>query len=672
MARITRTSLTVLALWTWVSAAQAQSPCGTWNPVSMPAAPDKGLASVSASSATDIWAVWRSVHHWDGSSWSLVPTPGLGNPDPLGYADTTLAAVAAVAPGDAWIVGYSSSLGTPQTLVERWNGSVWSVVPSPVIAGGSGFDAVDALNANDAWAVGFRAGGLPEFQATSVTLTAHWDGTRWTAVPSPNISNRSHRLEDVAAIASDDVWAVGYYRNWTELYKTLILHWNGSSWSITPSPNFPGENFLYGVSGTSANDVWAVGDAWDGVTSKQIFLHWDGSAWSQVDGPGGPTACVGCSGDVLAMGPNDVWAVGSTIGHWDGTQWSLVPNPEISGTTGITLRALAKVGACDAWAVGGVFDSDFTENPLSLHLTAGGGTVNQAPIAMATAAPSSGPGPLEVHFSSAGSFDPDGSIVSYRWNFGDSSNPDNRTDPNPVHTFLQSGSLTYHVSLQVEDNHGAITESSVQVVITPPVHVREQEVTVQAGGASAWFARDVISIANQDRLPVAGATVTAECTGPTSGTLSGTTGADGRVTLVTPSTSDPTGDWCFTVIHVEKDGFVYAPGSNVVTQQCEEDLTVGVDGSQMQALAVRVSPNPSRGASVISLTLPSMEDVRVAIFDLSGRHIREVLSAPLPAGEHVFPWDGRDSAGRAVGAGIYFIRVTAGDQRISTRALRMK
>ena len=128
--------------------------------------------------------------------------------------------------------------------------------PSPVITGGSGFDAVTALNANDAWAVGSRAGGLPEFQASRVTLTVHWDGSSWTGVPSPNVSNRSHELIAVAAIASNDVWAVGCYRNIGELYKTLVIHWDGVSWTIIPSFNYPGENILYGVSGTSANDVW--------------------------------------------------------------------------------------------------------------------------------------------------------------------------------------------------------------------------------------------------------------------------------------------------------------------------------------------------------------------------------------------------------------------------------
>ena len=672
MRRIRGYLLAVLALLTWASTAHTQSPCGAWNPVSMPSAAGNGLASVSASSATDMWAVWKGVYHWNGTSWSLVPAPGLGNPDPLGYADTTLVAVAAVAPGSAWIVGYTSFLGTPQTLVEHWDGLKWSVVPSPVVTGGSQFDAVTALNANDAWAVGSRAGGLPEFLASRVTLTAHWDGSGWTALPSPNISNRSHELLDVAAIASDDVWAVGSYRNIGEDYQSLILHWNGSSWSITPSPNYPGQNLLYGVSGTSANDVWAVGEAWDGVTAKQIFLHWNGSSWSQVTGQGGPTACVGCTGDVLAMGPDDVWAVGGTIGHWNGIQWTLAPNPEVSRASGITLRSLARIGECDAWSVGGSFDTNGLESALSVHLTAGGGTTNQPPIAVASADPSSGAGPLEVHFSSAGSVDLDGSIVSYHWNFGDSSSPPNQDDPNPVHTFLQTGPLTYDVALQVRDNQGAITETSVQVRITPPLHVESQDVVqVQAAGTSGWLGRDVISIADRDLIPVAGATVTVQHSGPTSGIVSGTTGADGRVTLETPPTLVTAVPWCFTVINVSKSGCIYLPASNVVTEQCESSA-LSVGGVGPRVLALRVGPNPSRGESAIELALPKMQRVRMTILDLSGRQVCEVVSAPLTAGEHVFGWDGRDAAGRVVGAGVYFVTVTAGDQRISARALRMR
>jgi len=314
-----------------------------------------------------------------------------------------------------------------------------------------------------------------------------------------------------------------------------------------------------------------------------------------------------------------------------------------------------------------------SESALSVRLTSGGGTINLPPVAVASADPSSGAGPLEVHFSSAGSIDPDGSIVSYRCDFGDSSDPPEQDDPNPVHTFLQTGLLTYNVSLQIRDNHGAITETSVQVRITPPLHVESQEVTqIQAGGASGWFGRDVVSITDRDLLPMAGATVTAQHSGPTSGIVFGVTGADGRVTLETPSTHHTAVPWCFEVINVEKNGCIYVPASNVVTELCEAS-SVSVGGSVVpRALALRVSPNPSRGESTIELALPAMQSVRVAILDLGGRQVREVFSAPLTQGEHVLTWDGLDDAGRVAGAGVFFVTAKVGDRRISTRVLRLR
>ena len=352
------------AAWTLLLAlsagpAPAAELCGTWSAVDVPGGDDRPLRTVSASSPTDAWAVWRGVFHWNGSNWSPVPAPGLGSPD------TVFWGVAAVAQADAWIVGYTAFLGTPQTLTERWNGASWSIVPSPVIDGGSYLEAVSALSPNDAWAVGARAGGLPQFPGTSAPLTVHWNGSSWTAVPSPSVANRSHELRDVVALAPNDVWAVGSSRNITENYRSFALHWDGSAWSVVPTPNLPGENILHGVSGRASNDVWAVGFSWDGVTGRQIFLHWDGSSWTQV---GNPTDCDGCTGDVLAMGPDDVWAVGSEIGHWNGSAWTVVPNPTIPGASGLVLRGLARVGSCDAWSVGGQFDDEGVESAVALRL----------------------------------------------------------------------------------------------------------------------------------------------------------------------------------------------------------------------------------------------------------------------------------------------------------------
>jgi flagellar basal-body rod modification protein FlgD len=89
------------------------------------------------------------------------------------------------------------------------------------------------------------------------------------------------------------------------------------------------------------------------------------------------------------------------------------------------------------------------------------------------------------------------------------------------------------------------------------------------------------------------------------------------------------------------------------------------------AIALRVSPNPSRDGSVIALTLPAAGAVRVTIVDLGGRVVREVVAATLPAGEHTFRWDGRDGEGRRIAAGVYFAAVTAAGRNVSTPLVRM-
>jgi hypothetical protein len=121
------------------------------------------LLGVSASSPTDVWAVGERdtedgtrtlVLHDDGSGWTEVDAP---NP---GRAENELAAVSAIAPDDVWAVGtYAGDDGIEHPLTVHWDGSTWTEVPTQ--AGGDG-DAVDSLvgaaaGANgDVWAVGLH------------------------------------------------------------------------------------------------------------------------------------------------------------------------------------------------------------------------------------------------------------------------------------------------------------------------------------------------------------------------------------------------------------------------------------------------------------------------------------------------------------------------------------
>jgi PKD repeat protein len=198
---------------------------------------------------------------------------------------------------------------------------------------------------------------------------------------------------------------------------------------------------------------------------------------------------------------------------------------------------------------------------------AGSGQVNQPPVAAASADPDHGSAPLMVQFSADGSSDPDGTLVDYAWDFGDGNTS---TEADPAHTYTAVG--TFQARLTVTDDDGATAMDSVAVSVAQvsqnKVHVQSQTVSRQT---LLRYARgvDEVLVTNQNNQPVAGAVVAAVYSGPNKGTVTGTTGSDGKVTLLTKIKRKPNGVWCFEVTNVAKDGYLYDPVANVVTTQCE-------------------------------------------------------------------------------------------------------
>ena len=92
-------------------------------------------------------------------------------------------------------------------------------------------------------------------------------------------------------IGPSDAWAVGYGVSSNVPYETITEHWNGSSWQIVPSPNnaTPGfYNALNDVSAISSNDVWAVGGVPTGfgaIAGRSLLMHWDGASWQLLPEP---------------------------------------------------------------------------------------------------------------------------------------------------------------------------------------------------------------------------------------------------------------------------------------------------------------------------------------------------------------------------------------------------
>ena len=285
------------------------------------------LIGAAALASNDVWAVGYSatnppesstsktlIEHWNGSAWSVVPSPNPTPPLSGGPVSNQLLGVAAVAPNNVWAVGQSTDFGAGQTLIVHWNGSSWTMVPSPHPGTYSVLRSVSAVSANDIWAVGtYYDEGL------QVTLVLHWNGSTWTIVDSPNDGPYLQELFKVRAISSSDVWAVGYHLavfGFDQVFQTSIFHWDGTAWSVVPSPDVNQlNNYLWSVAGASATDAWAVGFYDTGTQLKSMTQHWDGTAWTVVPSPNEGTYVDELS-DVAMVSPTDVWALGQTAGFF--------------------------------------------------------------------------------------------------------------------------------------------------------------------------------------------------------------------------------------------------------------------------------------------------------------------------------------------------------------------
>src|ERR1700677_4037382 len=200
------------------------------------------------------------------------------------------------------------------------------------------------------------AGGVTQFTASAAGA----------AVRAPATFSISGGLSGVVAISGTNAWAVGSTGS-NSSAKTLILHWNGTTWTRVASPSPAGGAALSSVAATSASNAWAIGYTGTGT----LVLHWNGSTWKRVSSPtpGLETSPVSSTGGTLigvgTVSSATAWAVGTTgdcgcgngdslILRWNGTAWKQVPIPTPAGgrKAGAALRNVAATSTNNAWAVG--------------------------------------------------------------------------------------------------------------------------------------------------------------------------------------------------------------------------------------------------------------------------------------------------------------------------------
>jgi alpha-tubulin suppressor-like RCC1 family protein len=327
---------------------------------------DEEFNGVSAVGTGQAWAVGNQskstpgplAERWNGTAWSKVKAPL-----PTGASSGTFNGVDDLSPGNAWAVGSSAASGSTftQSLIEHWSGGHWTVVPSPDPGISNTLTAIGGTGPNDLWAVGWFENSTEQFIAM---LLLHWNGTAWSFTTPPS-EGGIQLAEAVTAITPDDVWVVG-----DTATETVSAHWDGTSWTQVATPiltSKDSDNHLTGVMALGANDIWATG--YEGNVNDQLFslpyvLHWTGSSWTLTQTPN-----TGTEGSQLraihTFSSTDIWAVGTTqqtdgallalTEHFNGTSWSVSPalDPgQIGPAPDNNLSAVTSPAAKTLWAVG--------------------------------------------------------------------------------------------------------------------------------------------------------------------------------------------------------------------------------------------------------------------------------------------------------------------------------
>jgi hypothetical protein len=327
---------------------------------------DNILAGVSAASATDVWAVGAYypaasnilaslAHHFDGVRWTAYPLPNVGG------EQNVLLAVSMPAPARAWAVGfYESGKFQQQTLIEHFDGNVWSVVPSPSPGALQNIlHGVAAITDTDVWAVG----GEQDSNGFWHTLTEHWNGSAWSIVNAIDAGQSGNQLYAVKALASNNVYAVGQQAGAGFPNQALIEHWDGTAWSVVSSPADVSASAL--PLGVTANGtlLTLVGEQ---ETDNAFYTNYVAAGTSRslsIQSTPNISATENDPFAVTTAADGSTWAVGWYIDPTSGNHdplalqgvngvWSIVPTPVLGSGYDSGFAAITAVPGGGLWAVG--------------------------------------------------------------------------------------------------------------------------------------------------------------------------------------------------------------------------------------------------------------------------------------------------------------------------------
>src|SRR6516165_8261818 len=310
------------------------------------------------------------AERWNGSTWSIQPTP-----NPPGAAPSNLNAASCVSRSACIAVGSTSnSRGTSLTLAQRWNGHTWRIQPTPSPADGGTLTGVSCLSRSSCLAVGGH--GNPFNEVPPGTLAERWNGSRWRIQPTPNPPGGGWWLTAVSCTSPSACTAVGgRIEPPGKPQGTLAERWDGRRWRIQATPSLPGNavKLLAGVACTSRSSCLAVGGEFDPATGENLGTlaeRWNGRTWRIVPtfkpAPAGRDAFlngVACTSASACTAVGNRTLAKTLAEGWNGRTWQVQATPNPADAQNITLGGVA----CSARTVCTAFGlNHIGSSPLTL------------------------------------------------------------------------------------------------------------------------------------------------------------------------------------------------------------------------------------------------------------------------------------------------------------------
>ena len=201
------------------------------------------------------------------ATWTRVASPNRGT-----VASVLQDVVMVPGTSTAWAVGYyyDSNLAANRTMTQRFNGTSWSIVPS-VNASATGYsqlNRVDATSTSNVWAIG--------------SLVERYNGTNWVAMSSP----AGVALRGLDVVSPTEVWVAGYSGS-----AATVAQWKNGTWTRRYTQASTGRHLTVfeAIAVDASGKVWAVG--WDrdydapGRPVSSLVVHFNGTSWTRETTP---------------------------------------------------------------------------------------------------------------------------------------------------------------------------------------------------------------------------------------------------------------------------------------------------------------------------------------------------------------------------------------------------